>query len=630
MTYKYMPQIIVAIAIALFIVFGLFHLGKFETTDEHFWKYDRIEKYYHGIRDGITNGVWKKTRVNDKPGVSVALVSGIGLPFAPDPDTHRDVAREKQLRVAHGGTATSVFHTEQTERLNFALRLPILLFSAAMLGVLFWLFTALVRNALMAAVMTFGIATLPAMIGMSQVINPDAILWSTMVGAIIAFMAAVRHGARRYTITAGILCGVALLSKYTASLLFLLFPLILFLFALYEKHRCTRAVLQQWMRRSLGRLFGSAALGCALFALAMPAVFQKPEHFLYGTFFSPALAMIALPFFVVMILWSIDAFLLHSRLLHALISTRYGGLLRSMLRIVSAALLLLLSIVTLLNAWRTTPWLPLSHLKEIGRDGGELVFPQIIFADDFLHAVFVLVAQVQNFFFALPLSTLIGFILALTLLLYRTPRKFAPEQVFVPILALLFFVGGTMANIFVNVRYAIILYPMAIALAVLALWDPVRAYYRRIPRIIIGACVVIALLQIAAPFGARPFYLTYENALLPRNAFVADAWGYGLYEAAQWLNAQDDAKNLVVWSSAGGDSLCQFFKGSCLRPQKIDLEKVVPDYIILTRRRSIIRPLQLKNTTDALSVEQIYRHAPVWELFMNGRPDNFVKIYRVR
>ena len=70
------------ISILSFFAFGFFHIDKFETTDEHLWKYGRIKQYWQAVKTQD----WEKTYINDKPGVTVALVSGFGLLSHPDPE----------------------------------------------------------------------------------------------------------------------------------------------------------------------------------------------------------------------------------------------------------------------------------------------------------------------------------------------------------------------------------------------------------------------------------------------------------------------------------------------------------------------------------------------------------------
>jgi hypothetical protein len=630
--YASWPGVITAASIAFFVTLASANLGQFETTDEHFWKFDRIQKYYNGIEQGVTEGVWKKTRINDKPGVSVAWLAGSGLPFAHvHPEALRDEPREEVLRARYGDTAVSAFHAEATAQTNFALRLPVVLFSAVMLGVLFWLVRALTGRAWLGALSVSASALSPALIGMSQVLNPDAVLWSTMSAAMIAFWVFVRDGGWRFLIASLLCTGFALLSKYTASLLFVLLPMMLMLHALYvtgpqESLRVYGAWLRTRFTGMLLVLFG----GCVLFALGMPAVLQKPEHFFYGTLLSPALASIAMPLLIMYGLLAVETYLVRGKCSHWLMQMRIAQIVRSSVRIVPAAFMALLIIVSVINAHMTTPWLPLTDIKEVGRDGGELVFPQIVFDDGVLHTFFVVVAQMQNLIFALPSALLVLFFAALVFSVWRAPRAFVPELVFVPLLVFVFVGGGIVADVFVNVRYGIVLYPFVTLFSVVVVYQACTdawRLHRRHARFVVGA---VAIALIVEALSARPFFLTHENIFLPQKSFVTDAWGYGFYEAAQYLNAQDNAQDLVVWSDGGGDLLCQFFVGSCLRPQKIDATAVVPDYLILSRRRSAIRPFQLTNEEGILpSASELIAREPQWQLEMNNRSDNYIKIIKI-
>ncbi len=97
-------------SVAAFFAFGLFHLTKFETTDEHLWKYGRIKQYWQAIG----NQDWEKTYINDKPGVTIAIFSGVGLLFESDPENHRNVflSEDKKERL-------KFFNVSDTNFINF-------------------------------------------------------------------------------------------------------------------------------------------------------------------------------------------------------------------------------------------------------------------------------------------------------------------------------------------------------------------------------------------------------------------------------------------------------------------------------------------------------------------------------
>ena len=102
---------ILTLSLLMFFVFGFYRIGKFVTADEHYWVYERIPQYFQAIRDVNI----KKTRINDKPGVSLALVSGIGLFWEKNPQNHF----EKAERIDD-------YDTENSEKFYSSFRIPLL------------------------------------------------------------------------------------------------------------------------------------------------------------------------------------------------------------------------------------------------------------------------------------------------------------------------------------------------------------------------------------------------------------------------------------------------------------------------------------------------------------------------
>ena len=73
------------IPLAIYFIFGVQHLAKFETADEHYWLYDAIDGRVHNYWEALSTGNWLGTRINDKPGITLAYVSGVGLLFQQNP-----------------------------------------------------------------------------------------------------------------------------------------------------------------------------------------------------------------------------------------------------------------------------------------------------------------------------------------------------------------------------------------------------------------------------------------------------------------------------------------------------------------------------------------------------------------
>src|SRR3989338_4647557 len=122
---RYFFHISLAFILSAYFFFGIGHLEKFITADEHYWVEERIPQYW----DAVAEGKWEKTFINDKPGVSLALVSGVGLLFEPQPARHFSESDGRLLRYDISGT----------DPLLFASRLPILIVNGLLLLLLFWL-----------------------------------------------------------------------------------------------------------------------------------------------------------------------------------------------------------------------------------------------------------------------------------------------------------------------------------------------------------------------------------------------------------------------------------------------------------------------------------------------------------
>lgn len=613
--------VFILVSVTIFFGSGLFHLGKFETTDEHFWKYERIPQYWQAIAERNP----KKTHINDKPGVTVALLSGIGLPFSPDPTAHRD--REETPK----GSGLVSYHTEMTEPMNVALRLPILLFGTLMLPLLFFLVDRLTGNRNTARFSTLFTACSPVLIGMSQVMNPDAVLWSTMPAALIAFWAAIRRNDRRLVAIAGILFGIALLSKYTASLLFPLFLAIPFLEAANGEDPDPA-----FFRRSALALFGAFGIGTALFLLFMPSAILRPLQLLYGTVLSPATEPLFPVFAGAVAFFLIDILLFRSRL-----STLAAKAVDRTLPVLARIVGIVMTTVVLLalgNALFGTPLYPLENVKEASMVEEELVFPMLEGYPPPIRHALALSIQSLGLVFSLHPLVLLG-LLAAWILLFLRPRDESSRETFLfSSVMLLFLAGGIAADVFTNTRYLIVLFPLAAILAGDAIGRAFRLSLSKVglyPSSSVPALATlfaVALFPILSIRDIAPHYLNYQNALLPREYVVVDAWGYGLYEAAMFLNSLPDHENLTVWSDR--DGICEFFDGKRYSDRRFGADDPLPDYLVVTRRGMLRLRAWFESRgpeipgSDALYSEESLAN-PAWVLHIGRRPDNFVKILKV-
>jgi 4-amino-4-deoxy-L-arabinose transferase-like glycosyltransferase len=641
---KYFPLLL---SISIFLSFGLYHLTKFETIDEHFWKYGRIEKYFQGWQEKNL----KKTRINDKPGVTVALISGLGLPFSPDPLQHKNTQEEQKfLRPKKNGYTTlySIFKTEQTPKINLSLRLPLLLFNGLIMLPLIFYLLSVAFNKRIATLSTIFIATNPILIGISQIINPDALLWSFSATAIFAFLSLLKTGQKKFIFLTGLLTGLSLLSKYTANILFVFYGL------LFLMHTISRPKNKFSPQQNYPLILSIITLVSWLtFIIFMPATLINIRYFFYGTTASPVFTPLwqiilklfhlnsfispkTIPFYII----SLFLFALFFIFLPSLLTSffqKYPKPIFIVLKL-STGLLILLFLLSFFNAWSDTSLFSLDNLKETSRSGGKLTFPQFSSDPSLIFWSKALLVQAQNFIFSLQPLTILCLFLTSFLLLTAKKIKYSWFIYFTAFIPFIFFIGGLLANIFVNVRYGLMLYvPFAIltALGLSHCYDKLKIKFPKLSGIkpTIAGFIFILVIQLITLWNIKPFYFNYTNFILPQKYLVTDSWGYGYYEAAQYLNSLPNAQDLIVWVDRKG--LCQFFVGKCIRSSKIYIDYAIPDYLLISRRGSLIKhPTSSSEKGNHLDVLKYFQppliNQPAWQLHIANRPQNFIKLIKVK
>ncbi|TXG77902.1 phospholipid carrier-dependent glycosyltransferase, partial [Candidatus Dojkabacteria bacterium] len=178
-----------------------------------------------------------------------------------------------------------VYDTTLTERINWALRLPILIINGLLIILSFYLLKKIFPQSPLPILTTLFIALTPALIGISQIINPDALLWSCSLISFLAVIAFLRTTHWTYILLAGIFIGLALLSKYTANVLFPLILSLLFTYPLWnEAWKDKFFSLKNYLQVTVKTFATLLLLAHITFALGMPAVFQKPEKLFDGIF----------------------------------------------------------------------------------------------------------------------------------------------------------------------------------------------------------------------------------------------------------------------------------------------------------------------------------------------------------
>jgi len=596
-------RIFLGFVITMYFVFGWHHLSQFATADEHYWVYERIPQYWNAIAEHK----WTKTFINDKPGITLALVSGIAILPYPDTEKHCEEREDRTLDC----------DTEVTEGMYLAFRLPILIANGLLLVFLFFLIERLC-NSRIALFTTLLAALSPILLGSSQIINPDSLLWSCGMIAIFSYFSLLRFEERKYLLLTILFTALAILSKYVAIILLPFFLALTVLRFLSEKKPTDR--LHQLLKKDLTS-FGFLSLGVIfLVCLFLPALLMDSKYFLEFIRTVPDKEVLSGIAGLLIFALLFDTYVLRNKFLLLLRSFLFRG--RFLLRF-SGLFFLVLFVGIFIARSFFQEWSIFSLIPFDIKDLSDARYTTSI--PNFFEAFLL---EWNPLVFSLTPLVLFG----LASLFVMLAQKSVKKNVFLIYTLFFFFLLYTVLLIYSNIlttpRYSILLYPLFAFLAALGYDSLMEKYSLRSRELLVTMLVFLGSLAILIT--AAPFYFNYTNSLLPKNLLIQDAWGYGGYEAAQYLNSLPEAENLTVWADYYG--VCEFFVGRCLTAYTFDKQEVRPDYYVLTRRGQM-RYMSRSSRWERLSGLLAYRYyntpAPDWQLFIGGRPGNFVKVVKV-
>ncbi|MCW1888712.1 MAG: glycosyltransferase family 39 protein [Candidatus Moranbacteria bacterium] len=599
---KHFPKIGLVLVIGLYLFFGLSHLGQFVTADENKWLYERIPNYWEAIHDHK----WKKTFINDKPGVSIALMGLPAIKLYPD---SREFCKEGEDRIIQCDTANA-------EHFLIAFRLPLILINGALLILLFFVLGRLINPwvALWSAAL---IGLSPPLMGISQIVNPDAFLWSFGSVATFAFFLTLQTGEKKWSVLSGLLLGMALLSKYTALILYPFFFGVLVLgFLLSENKESSR--LDFIRNLKLWCLLGVVALVTT--CLFLPAFLVSPGYFIGKYLFSIGqkgllMTLGLLPLIIVLG----DTFLFRSRgmLFFKQKQVYLRDTMTSVVFVFGLMLVTTLFVRRIFSEWEIFRVLPFDtkELSSAIKYGVELNFFE------------AWLLEWSPLAFSLTPAVLLGVAFLCVFAWKHRQEKLALGVVTSAIFVFLYLGILVVTDVFTTIRYSIILYPFVGFLAAMGFWYlseriNFKGKYFWITGLILST-------SCASLFLIKPFYLNYTSDLLPKKDILSDAWGYGGYEAAMYLNSLPDAKNLTVWADYYG--VCEFFVGKCLTAYTYDGTNIKLDYYVFTRRGRIRYWSRYTNweRTSGLTAYKYYDDKnPAWELSIDNRPLNQVRVVK--
>jgi 4-amino-4-deoxy-L-arabinose transferase-like glycosyltransferase len=602
---------LVLIILVIYFSFGLYHLGKFATADEKLWLYNptsgRILAYWNAIKDHE----WTKTRINDKPGITLAYVSGIVVPFEKNPDS-KIIEKEGGFRI---------YDRNYMERWLFRYRLPILFFNGLSIFFFYWILKRLTGNSLVAITTNLFIFLSPIIIGVSQIVNPDALLWTFSFAAFLTFLLFIKEKKFPLSILSGIFLGLALATKYTAIILPLFFGLIIWLYIWFRISNDN----SQDLHRDIVKLlmgFGLAVISMiALFCLMMPAVFIVPRFLLEGTLaFKSQFQfywLIGLYLFFNLILF-LDAIFLESKIIKSifrLVKSFYPILIKVVIVLITITILICLYNYTVTNNILGIVKIPFDYNR------GELINTLPLFE--------LALLEIKPLVYLMTPIVLFAFIaLSFYQIFERNKNQdFADFFLHVCFLfVLIFFLAVIAQKLLVHVRYSLIIYPFVAYIAAVGI-ERLRKNLKLTEKAVYVIFSVLIFISIISINSIKPYYFNYTSSLLPKNDIITGAWGYGGYEAAQYLNSINPDQQGLAWTDYSG--FCEFYNGKCIKAGEYDKflkerpdEKI--DYFVQTRRGTRVND----NLWKKFENDGLINANPVWELNIGKRPMNFVRVYK--
>ena len=616
---------LLSISILTFFSFGFYHLGKFETTDEHLWKYDRVPQYWQALKEKD----WEKTYINDKPGVTVALISGFGLISEPDPKLNQNLP----VKNVSDSSLFEKYDYQQSEKTNFNFRLPILIFSTLSLLAFFYLSYKAFGSYKTALLITTLIGTNPILLGISQIINPDSFFWIFGGLSALAYIALLKTQKRSLLIACGILVGFALLSKYTAFILFAFFILSAMGKIIFQKKETASKINWKNIVSYILEIIAIFIVAISIFAIFLPAVFVNPDYLFKGIsqFLSLKLILAGIGLILIsalLIAWKRNII---GRTIEEL-SQR-----KNLILSISLSLFSFLIIISVLNVWTNQKIAPVNELRDLAyvNEPKEFNFKPLLDRknESFLDTAKLFLMEAYPFIFSIsPLLILLTIFITVQAWREKISLKNYPVLFAISLFAIIYFISTLLAHIVTNARYSIILYPFISIFGAIAIIELFKSFNLKMSKNILAVSTLIILFGMIQFWRIKPFYFSYTNFLLPQKYTIHDSWGHGSYEAAQYLNSLPRAEDLTIWSNS--DTVCRFFKGQCLRSRKINLNLVKPDYFVISKRGALKEKNHFEFTADSKNAkegEYYFKNLDknyVWQILIDNRPENFIKIVK--
>jgi 4-amino-4-deoxy-L-arabinose transferase-like glycosyltransferase len=596
---KFLPIFIILSVLGINLTLGLIRLENYSSVDEPYWTYGRTPKFW----SAVLAHKWKSTTISDKPGITVALLSGYGL-------TKFNPMGYKSLR----GEVKTDEQLTAINKINFYFRLPIFLCTVLLLP-LFYFFLKKLFGKTIALIGFVSIGLSPILLGISLIINPDSLLWLLFPFSFLSYFIFQKTKNRRYLQSAGFFLGLTLLTKYVANILYIFFfiaPFIEYIFI--EK----KPNLINYLKESLKDFFVIALISMAIFYVLYPATWTHPNVLLGGTFLSKAFET-TWPLFVAMIGFIVaDVFFYKANATKRILDF-FAQHKQKLIKIVLGIFLFLIAFALVDVYLGMKPF----NFEEIiaspkGIGSGNILFK-------YGRAI---LANVYSLIFGVSPLVLFGAVCALIFALKeKNKNSFETKIIVYFILFILFYYfASTVDHVIATVRYQIVLYPLFFTISAIGIFQLISFPFLRKYFLRISASFVFCLVIVLELFSVRPFYFSYASILLPQKYLVnLKDMGDGSYEAAQFLNALPNARNLSIWSDKG--AVCAVFKGKCTIGFTKKIKTMKFDYLVTSsgrKSRTLKLSASLNSYIDFHKAYSTEEYAQ--KIILAGRENNYVKI----
>ena len=595
--------IFLCIAVSSFY-FGYSRLSNFSGVDEPYWSYGRVPNFWNAI--GTMQ--WKKTNICDKPGVTIAAVSGLGLPFING--NPKDL---KSLRYE----AKTPAQLAQIQSLYFHLRLPVFLFTLLILPLFYFLIKKLLGKET-ARFATIFIGFSPVLLGISLLINADAMLWILTGLSTLSLFVFLKDNERKYLLASGFFLGLSVITKYVANVLFVYFFFIfLFEYIMYAHRHMAVGKYLKLALTNFAILFASAMATAFVF---FPATWVKLST-LYHATIGNAVFSSTLPIFVVIIgLLAIDVLVLEAK--YSKIVFDFFAAKQLLIAKVAGSCFLALAAFVFLHVYGGLNFYNLQAIvaSPKGLGSGNILYRYLGALSGDLYSLLFSIS---------PLILIFLLFSVFNIFKKKQLERDSITAIYIIIFIFMFYLGNAVNSVITTVRYQIMVYPLVFVLAAIGVTQALenKKIKKLIP--IQAAYIISAVVLVASLSFVKPNFLAYASEILPNNFIVnLKGMGDGSYEAATYLNSLPNAHDMTIWADKG--AVCERFVGNCF----IDFKKTtftqnnISYFVVSTDRRS--RSLKMSGSLHSvIDFRKLYPTTDtVHDIIIDNNSNDFVKVIK--